>query len=880
MCLPKAPAALWTQPSSVRASTAGVPLWWATSTPAARCLVAGQPTSTAKSSPTYSTKEALTDPSTPSFVHRSVVFADTIDWALATPAASRFLRARFGEDIGSDHLPILVSFAVETPATTRVSAAVRWRTTKVPDWRPFELAAERELLQSGLLDEPAPATPAAVDAAATRLEEALFSAADATLTRSRPVADNMHLPFPWWAVLLVRLRRRLRRRLADHHLPDVLRNELRHRLRHLRTVVQRELEAHRRARLEEKARFFAAGPRRQGLEFWTAVRRWFRSSNAGTVPLTTADGDMAVTPPERAEVFATHLRRALGGANDPAFDEAFRIATEAAVESDTSIRPLSCATEAAAPPAGDPTCPVSAGEVQAQINRLKSGKAPGLDGLSPDILRRCPRLASVLAGIFTGSLAVGYYPERWRQSAVRMLPKPGKALTSPADYRPIALCSCLGKLLERLFARRLLAEVQRRRLLPSEQSAFLPGRDTTEQLVLLIQRIHQSLNAGQVTTLIALDANKAYDSVWHAGLLHSLRERQFSAPTRRWIAAFLRRRTAAVLEDGHLSARFPVAAGVPQGSPLSPLLYILYTAEMPLPRGPQCGASVYADDVALYASGPSPSAALQRLRPTLHRAVRWGRRWRIAFNPAKTQLGFFSRRSHWPLDQLAPPHLMGVEQQWSRTVDLLGVRLDRRLSLNAHVRRLQEKLGPRILDLRRWTWAYRSVPGWVGVLLFSTLLRPAYTYAAPALQAACPSARERLRRIERRGLRAAQRLGLDCPISVLRARARVQPLDDHLADLGGRFLLRAVDTGYRRLLSAYNSWAAQSWGVARRDTLLNRLFANLPEADRHRLRQELFRLGIFPGGADISHRRGRNRRTLGPGGADPELWGISPFDPP
>ena len=799
---------------------------------------------------------------------------------MATPAASRFLRARFGADIGSDHLPVAVSFAEAAREGARVSAAVRWRTSRVVDWRPFQQAAQRELDEAGLLEEtPQPTCPAAIDDIATRLEEALHAAADATLDHSRPVADTCFLPFPWWAVQLVRIRHRLRRRLAHHHNPHVLRQELRRRLRLVRSVLQRELEAFRRSRLEAKARFYAAGPRRQGLQFWTAVRRWFRGQHADAPALCNGDGDAAITPGERAEVFAAHLQRAFGGAQDPAFDESFFQATEEAFAADHDIQPIDPG-EADEPPAGDPTRPVSVAEVRLALSRLKSGKAPGLDGLSPDLLRHSPpSLALVLAALFSDSLRVGYYPARWRQSAVRMLPKPGKRLTAPSDFRPIALCSCLGKLLERLFARRLLAEVRRLRLLPPEQSAFLPGRDTTEQLVLLVQRAVQSMNAGQVTTLIALDANKAFDSVWHAGLLRSLRERQLSTPTRRWIAAFLRHRTAAVLEDGHLSRRFLMAAGVPQGSPLSPLLYILYTAEMPLPRGPLCGASVYADDVALWASGPSPSAALQRLRPVLHRAVRWGRRWRIAFNPAKTQLGFFSRRSHWPLDALAPPRLMGVEHQWSRAIDLLGVRLDRRLSLSAHVRRLQERLGPRILDLRRWTWAYRSVPGWVVVLLFRTSLRPAYTYAAPVLQQACPSARESLRRLERRGLRAAQRLGLRCPTAILYQRARVHLLDSHLADLGGRHLLRAVDTGARRILRTFSTWAVQGQHVARRDTVLERLFALLSDQDRAAVRDALFHLGIFPGALDTDQ-EGTNRRALGPGGFDRERWGRSPFDPP
>ena len=823
----------------------------------------------------------LTDPSTPTFVHRSAAFADTLDWVLATPAASRFLRGSVEADLGSDHLPLAVRFSTPAPVTTRSSPARRWRTTKVTDWGPFRDAVDDALTEAGLVDLQPPSSPEDLDAVAERLEDAIADAADAALTRSRPVSDDARLPFPWLVVQLVRLRHRLRRLYAQR--PS---HELRQRLNVARRALQRELETHRRTCLEEKARFFAAGPSRQGLAFWQAIRRWFRGPRADTPALRRPDGSTALTPAERAETFAAHLAETFGGLSDPAFEEDFRASTEAQVAADLDLQPLQHLQppdhlDAAPPPPEDdldPAREVSAAEVWLQLRRLRSGKAPGLDGISPDILRNCPMtIVPVLAGLFTASLRLGHYPQRWRHSAMCLLPKAGKPLTSPGDFRPIALCSCVGKLLERLFAHRLQAESLRRRLLPPEQSAFLPGRDATEQLVLLAQRAGQAMNGGLVCTLVALDAHKAFDSVWHAGLLRCLRERQFSAPTRRWIAAFLRGRTAAVLEDGHLSRSFTLAAGVPQGSPLSPLLYILYTAEMPLPCGPRTGASVYADDVALWACGPSPAAALQRIRPALHRAVRWGRRWRIAFNPTKTQVGFFSRRSHWPLDALQPPHLMGVEQRWSETVDLLGLRLDRRLSLVAHTSRLRERLGPRALTLRRWTWAYRTVPNWVGALLFRSLLRPAYTYAAPVLLSAAPTAQRTLRRLERRGLRAALRRGLVCPDAELHARGRVGPLADHLRDLGGRYLLRLAELDARRVLCAFRTLARQDPGLARRDLPLERLYASLDASGRSAVRDALSRLGIFPGAEDRVH-GGRNRRALAEDGTDPFLWGVSPFE--
>ena len=225
---------------------------------------------------------------------------------------------------------------------------------------------------------------------------------------------------------------------------------------------------------------------------------------------------------------------------------------------------------------------------------------------------------------------------------------------------------------------------------------------------------------------------------------------------------------------------------------------------------------------------------------------------------------------------------MGAEQSWAPTVDLLGIRFDRRLSLVAHSARLRERLGPRVLALRRWTWAYRSVPNWVGALLFRTLLRPAYSYAAPVLLAASPTAHLNLRRLDRRGMRAALRRGLDCPVVELRARARVGPLQEHLRHLAGQYLLRLTELGSRRVLGAFCALARQDPGLARRDTVLERLFAVLDADERRTVREALLTLDILPG-ADVdsvpySH-GGRNRRAPGADGQDDYLWGVSPFDP-
>ena len=292
-----------------------------------------------------------------------------------------------------------------------------------------------------------------------------------------------------------------------------------------------------------------------------------------------------------------------------------------------------------------------------------------------------------------------------------------------------------------------------------------------------------------MTVVAALDVAKAFDSVWHAGLV---RQCIADLPTgvARWVAAFLRDRTAAVLEDGSVSRHFPTLAGVPQGSPLSPLLYSFYTRTMPLPRTPLTGATVYADDVAVWASAQTPAAAWSMLEPRLQEMLVWGRRWRLRFSPEKTQLVCFTRKTRWPSGSFSSVAFDGAQLEWAEHLDLLGVRLDRLLRFKQHAVHLCQRLRPTVLELRRLTAASRAVPVWVGTLLYKSLVRSSLLYAVPTLTMALESTWAALERFERHGLRAALRLSLfwRTPRSEVYRRARVEPLRTVAAERAASFL--------------------------------------------------------------------------------------------
>lgn len=821
----------------------------------------------------------LNDPGIPTFSHSSTPFQDCIDWALASSAAAARISCSPGGCIGSDHLPleIICPSVGNVPSSTPrgIPCLPRWRTTG-HDWREtFARDLSDRLLERQILPAITPSSPEEVEQMAEAIETAITESADACLRRSRPKLDSDGIPPPWWLRLLIQERKRLRRQL--HRLQSD--PSLRRQLNLLRAEIRRATREARLEHLEQQAQVFSQGPRKPS--FWPAVRRWFRGSSPPLPPLNRPEANSneppAISPADRAEIFASHLTSIFRVPQHASFDGAFFGWAETDVSQDPIFHPLATADEedSTSNDPEEPTRSVTATDVARELQNLRGGRAPGPDGISTDLLKAAPSsLTTALAALFTGSLRVGFVPTRWRLGWVRMLPKPGKPWTSPSHYRPIALTSCVGKILERLFARRLLKVCDRLHLLAEEQSGFRPGRDAQEQILLLVQRAVQATNGGLATAVAALDVAKAYDSVWHAGLLYSCRE-VLSRSTCRWLAGFLHHRRAAVLENGgHLSSEFPVPSGVPQGSPLSPLLYILYTRDMPLPRGPHLGATAYADDICCWASARTPAAAWSILQPHLRALVEWGQRWRLRFSAEKTQAAYIARRwTGWPPGALDAPSFNGTELHWAAHVDLLGVRLDRRLTFQPHAREITRRLSPRVQELQRLLYTARRVPQWVGVFLWKIFIRSALTYAAPVILTACDTAWLLLERLERRALRTACRLPWRTPTSALYRRAAVNRLRDEAKRLAGDFLLRHSRQHNLRLLRAFAVEVPQSRQVVRFEEPLDRLLACVRPPDQ----QEVARRARTAAASDrhrgAQHRGRRTRATQNP----PLFWGANPW---
>ena len=226
-----------------------------------------------------------------------------------------------------------------------------------------------------------------------------------------------------------------------------------------------------------------------------------------------------------------------------------------------------------------PECaPFSEAELVRALQQMKGNAASGEDGVAPCFLQHLGKLGRrYLLRLFNDSWAAGYLPQTWRTALIVPVPKAGKSAGIDA-HRPISLTSCVGKVLERMIAARLQHLAEDRGLWVQEQAGFRRRRCCEDQVLRLSQSVSDGFQRvpSQRTLLAMLDYSKAFDTVWREALLDKLMEAGIPGRFVAWVSGFLRNRLGRVVFDGEKSKRRVFRQGLPQGSVLSPLLFLFF----------------------------------------------------------------------------------------------------------------------------------------------------------------------------------------------------------------------------------------------------------------------------------------------------------------
>ena len=255
---------------------------------------------------------------------------------------------------------------------------------------------------------------------------------------------------------------------------------------------------------------------------------------------------------------------------------------------------------------------------------------------------------------------------------------------SKKNYRPISLLPIFGKIFEKIIFDAIYSHLCENSLLTPHQSGFRPGDSTINQLLCITHKIYSAFEdtPSKETRAIFLDLSKAFDRVWHKGLLYKLECNGISGDLLNLIQNFLTDRKQRVVLNGRSSEWATISAGVPQGSVLGPLFFLIYIND--LVGNVKCDAKMFADDTSLYSVVVDERKTAEDLNRDLETVRLWAWQWKMHFNAEKTEEVIFSAKKTKPLH---PPLTLGNDEVTRKAEHKhLGMILDTKLDFHSHVK--------------------------------------------------------------------------------------------------------------------------------------------------------------------------------------------------
>ena len=274
-------------------------------------------------------------------------------------------------------------------------------------------------------------------------------------------------------------------------------------------------------------------------------------------------------------------------------------------------------------------------DVREHLEKLVPEKSAGPDGIHPRVLKTCAScLALPLTTIFRRSLKEGRVPEHFRRANVTPIFKKG-CRTNALNYRPISLTSVPCKVMEEIIHSAILEHLTTEKLIAPEQHGFLPGKSCTSNLLESYEIMCEALENKEPMDIVYTDISKAFDTVPHNRLLLKLRAYGIRGKLLDWTRDWLSRRAQRVVLDEHTAEWSNVLSGVPQGSVLGPLLFLLYINDIvDVTVNP---IRLYADDTKILGRARTEQERDQ-LQADINACVEWTRKWLMCFNVAKCKV--------------------------------------------------------------------------------------------------------------------------------------------------------------------------------------------------------------------------------------------------
>lgn len=327
--------------------------------------------------------------------------------------------------------------------------------------------------------------------------------------------------------------------------------------------------------------------------------------------------------------------------------------------------------------------PISDMEIEDSTLRMNKWKAPGQDQLPVGVWQMLwPVVGKTICHLLQASIRLSYIPRQWKVAKIIPLRKLDRDHTLPNSYQPISLLSTLGKILEATIATRISYMVEKYNLLPENHFGARRQRSSEQALNILMEKIYEAWRGKKVLSLVSFDVKGAYNGVAKEVLIQRLQERRIPVELVQWVDAFCSDRKAAMVVNQHCSEEMAISfPGLPQGSPLSPILYLFFNARLVDTKITQNkGAIAFVDDFTHWVVGSSAEENTRRIqKQVIPKALQWAAQSGATFEAQKTSFIHFTKRKTQRQLPALPLKIGQQEVGPSTKTKILGVVLDQEL---------------------------------------------------------------------------------------------------------------------------------------------------------------------------------------------------------
>ena len=330
---------------------------------------------------------------------------------------------------------------------------------------------------------------------------------------------------------------------------------------------------------------------------------------------------------------------------------------------------------------------VTLDDVIDQIKSLDTSKSYGPDLISPKLLKEggIP-LAQSICDLFNMSLRLCKVPQQWKMANIVPIHKKDEK-NNVENYRPVSLLSTVGKVMERVIFKYTYNFFRDNFVISVNQSGFLPGKSTVTQLLEVYNEFCKAVDEGKEIRVIFLDISKAFDRVWHEGLLFKLKRCGIHGKLLDWFKDYLKDRLQRVVINGQFSEWVKILAGVPQGSVLGPLLFLIYIDDI-VHAVTFSKIRLFADDTCLFLEVDDRVNTANLINSDLRDIGNWSHQWLVNFSPRKTKSLIISNKTdahHNPQVRLFDQFIEEVDSHM-----YLGLRFSSNLRWKRHIHEISQ----------------------------------------------------------------------------------------------------------------------------------------------------------------------------------------------